>query len=218
MKKKPHPDRNLEVANVREELADSTDVQHALDALSREESGDTEIPPIPDELREQWKDRYGVARQPVADERISWLARFSKLWMYGGATALAALVIFISIKDNPATPGTGTGRTDPAILRGGGDFKPVADTVTVYLASESISFQALYETRQARFTLEAVSLEDAVSLLKREDIKSAVILNGSTGTLTPWNGELLEEVALLEITPTTDEYDLSEALDSYLKP
>ncbi|MDF1712728.1 MAG: hypothetical protein P1U90_10860 [Akkermansiaceae bacterium] len=219
MKKNPHPDRSLEAANVREELSDSPEAQRALDALSREEGGDTDIPPIPDELREQWKDRYGVARQPVPQEKTSWLARFSKLWMYGGATALAALVIFISLRDDPAMPGgSGGGSSDPTILRGGGDFNPVADTITVYIASESVSFQSLYETRQARFTLEAASLENAVDLLKRESIKSAVILNGSTGTLTPWNGELLEDVQLLEVTPATDEYDLSEALDTFLKP
>ena len=102
-------------------------------------------------------------------------------------------------------------------MRGGGAFTPIADTITIYLASDSIPFQSLYVTRQADFTLEAKDLDEAVTLLEKEGIKSAVILDGETGILTPWNGELLEDVALLKVTDSTDEYDLSEALDTFLK-
>lgn len=216
MKNTPHPDRSSEAANVRDELPDSPEALRSLDALAREDSPDTPIPPIPDELREQWKDRYGAARQPIPADKTSWLGKLSSLWMYGGATALAALVIFISLKDDPANPSPGSDNTP--LMRGGGDFTPMKDTITIYLASESISFKALYESRQANFTLEAKDLDDAVALLKRENITSAVILDGSTGILTPWNGELLEDIDLIKVTPTTDEYDLSEALDAFLKP
>lgn len=216
MKNNPHPDRSLEAANVRDELSDSPDALRSLDAIAREESSDTSIPPIPDELREQWKDRYGAARQPVAEEKKSWLGRISSLWMYGGATALAAIAILIALKDDPASV-----TNDPVnpniLMRGGDNFAPVADTITVYLASEKIPFQALFVTRQADFTLEAKDLESAVQLLQEKNIKSAVILDGKSGTLTPWNGQLLKDVDLIEVSETTDEYDLSEALDKYLE-
>jgi hypothetical protein len=218
MKNTPHPDRSSEAATVRDELPDSPDVLRALDALAREESADTTIPPIPDELREQWHDRYGAARQPVPAPKTSWLSKLSSLWMYGGATALAAFVILFALRDDPASPNPGTGGGTPALMRGSGDFTPIADTITVYLASENITFQNLYETRQADFTLEAKDLSEAVALLEKEKIQSAVILNGNTGILTPWTGELLEDIELIKVTPTTDEYDLSEALDAFLKP
>ncbi len=216
MKNNPHPDRNPEAAKVRDELSDSPDALRSLDAIAREETPDAAIPPIPDELREQWKDRYGVARQPVSTEKQSWLSKISRLWMYGGATALAAIAILIALKDDPAVP---SDPKDPTtLMRGGDDFAPVADTITVYLATENIPFQSLFVTRQADFTLEAKDLEGAVVLLKEKEIKSAVILDGSNGVLTPWNGQLLKDIDLIKVSDTTDEYDLSEALDDFLKP
>ncbi|MFT6239394.1 MAG: hypothetical protein ACJAQT_001473 [Akkermansiaceae bacterium] len=213
MKKTPHPDRSREAANLRDELSDQPDAIRSLDALAREESSDDSIPPIPDDLRDQWQDRYGAARQPVPPEKESWLGKVSKLWLYGGATALAALALFVSLRNDP----TITPNKPDVTMRGGGAFTPIADTITIYLASDSIPFQSLYVTRQADFTLEAKDLNDAITLLKKEGLKSAVILNGKTGILTPWNGELLEDVALLKVTDSTDEYDLSEALDTFLK-
>ncbi|MFT6575950.1 MAG: hypothetical protein ACJA16_004157, partial [Akkermansiaceae bacterium] len=98
MKKTPHPDRSREAANLRDELSDQPDAIRSLDALAREESSDDSIPPIPDDLRDQWQDRYGAARQPVPPEKESWLGKVSKLWLYGGATALAALALFVSLR------------------------------------------------------------------------------------------------------------------------
>jgi hypothetical protein len=213
MKKNPHPDRTAEAASIRNELSHQPEVVRSLDALAREEAPDVPIPPIPDELREQWKDRFGAAREPVVEEKPSWFAKISQLWLYSGAAAVAAIAILISLKDDPTAP-TPDG---PGPMRGGGEFVAKADTMTVFIGSDAIPFQAFYLTRQANFTLEAANLEAAVTLLKENKITNAVILDASTGQLHPWTGELLEPVQLKEMTGTTDEYDLSEALDGFLQ-
>lgn len=212
MKKNPHPDRTAEAASIRDELSHQPEVVRSLDALAREEAPDVPIPPIPDELREQWQDRFGVAREPVAEEKTSWFAKISQLWLYSGAAAVAAIAILISLKDDPATI-TPDG---PGPMRGGGEFVAKADTMTVFIGSDTIPFQAFFLTRQADFTLEAADLDAAVTLLTENKITNAVILNASTGQLHPWTGELLEPVQVTEMTGTTDEYDLSEALDGFL--
>lgn len=214
MKKTPHPDRSLEAANLRDELSDQPDALRSLDALAREETSDDPIPPIPDDLRDQWQDRYGAARQPVTEEKKSWLSKISSLWMYGGATALAAIAIFIALKDDsPVTPG---GNNPPPTMRGGNDFEVTTAHPIVFIPSESISFEAFVSTRSANSTLQATDLDDAVQLLTERNIPSASILSASDAALFEWSGQLQKGLQLFEINPSTDEYDLSEALDEYL--
>ncbi|YCM42156.1 hypothetical protein V2O64_12670 [Verrucomicrobiaceae bacterium 227] len=214
MKKNPHPDRTSEAASIRDELSHQPEVLRSLDVLAREEATDVPIPPIPEDLREEWEDRFGAARQPVAEERPSWFARISQLWLYGGAAAVATIVIFISLKGDPAIV---TPHIPGPPLRGGGEFVAKEDTMTVFIGSETIPFQAFADTRQADFILGATDLDSAVALLEQKQIDHAVILDATTGLLHPWTGDLLEPVQLQEVTDATDEYDLSEALDGFLK-
>jgi hypothetical protein len=215
MKNTPHPDRSSEAAKVRDELSDHPDVLRSLDALAREDSDEVEIPPIPDDLRDQWQDRYGAARQPVPAEKKSWLSRFSGFWMYGGATALAALAIFFVLQhESPVTPSPDD---DTVLMRGGGDYESSETKLIVFIPSNTISLESFASTRKENSVLEAKDMDDATRLLTEKNIKDAVILDARGGGLFEWIGKPTKGLQLLETSSDFDEYDLSEALDEYLK-
>lgn len=213
MKNKPQPDRTAEAALVREELSDQADALRSLDALAREDQSEVEIPPIPDELREQWKDRYGVARQPVAREKKSWFPGLGRLWVLAGTAAVAAIAVMISLKEEP----TAASPNHPVVLRGAGEFSPKKDTIAVFIPSDSITFEAFSATRQDGYSREASDVDSAVALLRSEQIDSAVIIDAASGQFHPWSGELHEPTTPGSLSGSPDEYDLSEALDDFLK-
>ena len=122
------PDRTKEAAKFREELAHDPHAQRALDALAKmsDEEKSVEIPPIPDDLKGLWRDRYGEARETVTEP--SFFEKLKTRWSsfaLGGvaATSLAAIAFLFVINQNTTAP-----TPDQAVtMRGGGDFQPSKD-------------------------------------------------------------------------------------------
>ena len=222
MKKTPQPDRSAEAQRVREELAHDDNALRALDAMTHVNEEEVDIPPVPDDLRGKWLDRYGepeAARaKPEENASVSFFERFSRLLAYGGgATALAAIAVLIAVNfGSPDAPAGGG--SDPITMRGGEDFVPRADTTVVFIANEEIPFSEFAESRNAGKVLQASDLENALSVIKENELESAVILDASTGKINTWSGELSEEISLEDLSSNFDAFDLSEAIDGFLNP
>ena len=220
MKKTPQPDRSVEAQRVREELAHDETALRALDAMAHDAEPEVDIPPVPDDLRGKWLDRYGepeAARaKPKENASVSFFERFSRLFVYGGgATALAAVAILLAVNfGNPDTPsGGGNG---PVVMRGAKDFVPRADTTIVFIANEAIPFSEFAESRNVGKVLPASDLESAQKVIAEKELESAVILDASTGKIQTWSGALSDEIPLEDLPGTFDAFDLSEAIDGFL--
>jgi len=222
MNKPPQPDRSVEARRMREELAHDENALRALDAMAHENEAGVEIPPVPDDLRGKWLDRYGEPEESRAKPRennsLSFFERFSRLLTYGGgAAALAAIAVLIAINfGNPDAPSSDGDA--PVAFRGGGDFVPRADTTVIFIANETIPFSEFAESRNAGKVLQANNLESAQKLIADEKLESAVILHAATGNIQTWSGALSEEISLKELPGTFDAFDLSEAIDGFLNP
>ena len=222
MKKTPQLDRSAEAQQVREELAHDDNALRALDAMADQSDEEVDIPPVPDDLRGKWVDRYGepeAARaKPKENASVSFFERFSRLLAYGGgATALAAVAVLIAINfGNPEAPSGGG--SDTVIMRGVEDFVPKADTTIVFIANADIPFSEFAETRNVGKVLQAGDLESAQKVIDEEKLESAVILHAATGKIQTWSGALSDEISLEDISGTFDALDLSEAIDGFLNP
>jgi len=217
MNNKSHPDRSAEAISVREELAHNSDATIALNAIARENSSDLEIPPVPDDLRDQWKERYGeAADRTPAPEHTSWLDRIPSFFKLGATTALAALALFLVLRPSDFTAPSSQ-PFDTATLRGPGTFTPTPDTVTIFIESDHISFQDMVPTRKPGLILKASNLEDAGQVIHQNKLSSAVILQAATGIIYPFPGKAGDQLQIVDDPQNSDQYDLSEALDNYLK-
>lgn len=222
MNKSPQPDRSAEAQRVREELAHDENALRALDAMADQNEGEVDIPPVPDDLRGKWVDRYGepeAARaKPKENASLSFFERFSRLLAYGGgATALAAVVVLIAINfstpDSPSSDGN-----DPIPMRGAKDFVPRADTTVIFIANETIAFAEFKNSRQAGMVFQASDLGNALAVIKEKELESAVILHAATGKIQAWRDGLDDETPLEGLSENFDAFDLSEALDGFLNP
>ena len=191
MNNSPQPDRSAEARRVREELAHDDKALRALDAIAHEKEAEVDIPPVPDDLRGKWIDRYGepeAARaKPKENAKVSFFERFSRLLAYGGgATALAAVMVLIAINfSKPATPSNGGGDGPSVTMRGAKDFVPRADVPVIFIPSEDIPFAEFEGSRQAGKAFQASSVENALEMIKEKELDSAVILHASTGNIQP---------------------------------
>ena len=224
MNKSPQPDRSAEAQRVREELAHDENALRALDAMADQNEGEVDIPPVPDDLRGKWIDRYGepeAARaKPEENSKVSFFERFSRLLAYGGgATALAAVMVLFAINfSNPDTPPSGGDGPGPVVMRGAKDFVPRADVPVIFIPSEEIPFAEFEGSRQAGKAFQASSVENALELIKEKELDSAVILHAATGNIQPWRVDLDEETTLEGLSENFDAFDLSEAIDGFLNP
>lgn len=211
------PDRSLEAMRVRDELSHDADALRALDAIAKksEEEAATEIPPLPDDLRSAWGQRYGEAQKAVTPvpEKMGFFEKLTSHWsraalggLAGASLALVA-VLFVFNQTSPPNP------NDSVVLRGGGDFTPTKETAILYLASDSVSFAQFSETRSGGVVLEVTDEQDALRLISENKISEAVLLDARTGTVRLWKDGYGEETLLLE---KGDVFDLSEALEIYL--
>ncbi len=202
------------------EFPEEKGMQASLEVLAKKEERQVEVPPVPDDLRDQWKDRYGLEREEGAKAKVvreSWWSRLlgGNYFIYGGVGALAGVVLLISLKFGGEE--VGPVEKGEIVLRGADDFEPKSDTMTVFIASEVVSFESFAAAREEGFSLQANDVEDGVRILKDKGIQSAVIYEASSGMVTPWDGELMEGVKVHQVVDETDEYDLSESLDRFLK-
>ncbi|MGJ8697862.1 MAG: hypothetical protein ACSHYF_16205 [Verrucomicrobiaceae bacterium] len=211
------PDRSLEALRVRDELSHDSDALRALDALAKmsEEESAVEVPPIPDDLRAQWGERYGEARQAVPVAKEGFFASLKERWSgwaLGGvaATSLAAIALLFVLNQG-GTPSMSGG--DAPVMRGGGDFQPTKETVILFIGSAEVSFEEFFETREGGLVLEAADEADVERVIADNGLSEAVVIDAGTGTLRLWKDGFGDEVKLIE---GGDAYDLSEALENHL--
>ncbi len=222
-KKTPQPYQNPESGEIQKHLNHSPQTQHALETLDQINQTDSSPsrPQIPNDLREQWENHFDTpdtsSISPSSEpQKESWLSRLSNYWLWGGATALAALIILISLNQNDPLDTPSTNPSQDIILRGNETFAPLPETRIVFIPSESVSFANFLETQTSESIIEATDLHHAIQILKDQKLPSAAIYNAKTGIISPWQNVLLEDIKVIEITKETNQYHLSEALHDFI--
>jgi hypothetical protein len=212
------PDRTPEARRIREELSHDADALHALDAMAAQSSEEVsvEVPPLPDDLRATWGQRFGEAQKAVVPEKMTLVEKLKHQWskiIFGRiavtSMAVVALLFFLNSESNKTVTPPGQ-----PVMRGGGDFSPTKDTTIFFIPSEAISFADFRETRPDSHVIEvdqaAVTAMDPSS----DQWGEAVIVDAANGTVQLWKSGLNEKTIILE--EAGDALDLSEALQNYL--
>ena len=226
---RPPADRTEEAMKFREELERENSVEAdaglaALDGLARvsEKEGEVEVPPVPEDLRSQWQDRFGMerSREDVV-ERVSFFDRMMSWWRgpraYGAAAGMALVVVFLVARTGNETGGGGaTGdENGGVVLRGAEDFEPGDEVALVLIPARDLTFEMFEATRAGGSLYEAGDREGALALIADKGLKAAVVVDAATGEVFPWKGGAGEVVDLFE--EEFDEFELSVAVDDYLK-
>ena len=220
MTRKASPDLHPEASLMRDELPPDSPGHRALDAIAMEEKGELELPPVPEDLREQWKDRYGEAAEPRAatspkEERSS-----TPWWQMLGLGSVAILALFFIIgKGGPSAPLPNSDDLfgNPALMRGEVTFTPAPDTPVYLIPSATISAEEMRKIHQGGEIIAVTDQNQAMESLQERGHKNAVLLDAETGMLFPFPGKPGDEVQLVNDPSKADIYDLTEALDAYLQ-
>ncbi len=220
MTRKPSPDLHPEASLIRDELPPDSPGHQALDAIAMEEKGELELPPVPEDLREQWKDRYGEASEPrpatpeAQQSSTPW-------WQMLGLGSVALLALFFIIRQGGPSaplPDSDDPFQNPALMRGEAIFTPASDTPVYLIPSATISPEEMRKIHQSGEIIAVTDQNQAMELLEKRGHTNAVLLDAATGMLFPFPGKPGDEVQLISDPASTDIYDLAEALDAYLQP
>jgi len=119
---------------------------------------------------------------------------------------------------SPLPSGTpGNVSQNDVVLRGGGEFSPGPDTVTLFIPSEKISFAEMAATRGDGLIFEINDSSEATTIMGQKDLTSAILVDARNGLVYPLPGSLDNGIPLLENVAEADQFDFSEAIDSYLE-
>lgn len=191
--------------------------ERALAALSRAAgseaggSGPVDVPPVPDELRSRWADRYGKppaeaeprrSGRPENREReeggfLEWfrgLGRPGRLAWVGGAGAVAAVLLVVSqFQDGGQAGGDGDGGSR---VRGSGSGGPSGDAAPVAMVAPAAPARdaVLAVVKQAfpvRDVRVLATADEAAALARSEP--RLVVVNLVSGLVTAWRGGQLHE-------------------------
>ena len=228
----PNPDRTPEAAAFREEVAHEAQAEQALDRIAREvgegEASDVPLPPVPDDLRSRWEERYGAPQvgeaksgqvgKKTAVQRKGWMAWLSSAPAWGGVFAVVALTLFLMPKGggplDMAEP-----MSDGMVLRGGADEAGLGTGPVFVVGSPGFDLVAFREVAEGLEIVEVTSVADALKraqsgyfesayLLDPKDGKASVLLKVETGAGAQFR---LDPVAV-EVDGL-DPHDWSDALD-----
>ncbi len=216
MTNKAQPDHSQEAAQIREELRGREDALLALDHLAREEQADVALPPVPEDLREQWKERYGEASKKTTPPEEATTHQSYNIWGLGSMATIAAVAMFLIIRNGGPEPLDSDQPFGPEIMRGGGTFSATPETVTIFIASDQVSYQDMIPTRKAGLILEAKDEEDVQRVLMQHQLNNAILVNAATGMLFPIPGQAGDEIQLIANPKSADQYDFGEAIDAFL--
>ncbi len=208
------PTQTTEAFDFINESRQPAEALDALNSLTQDQEDKITIPPIPDEIRDQWDDRYKESPLPNKPKAKPSLQKKFNRPFFWGALAFSALMIAVVV--HHISQSTTDPISPPIAMRGNDEFTPQKDSFIVYIHSETIPYASFAATRQEGTTLPADNLNDALVVLKERDLESAIIIDGTKGTITPWNGNLLDDILLFENNDSFDEYDLSDHLDRFL--
>jgi len=212
-------DRSSDAHEIRSELSSNEDALRALNEIVKEPEQDVEIPPVPEDLREQWRERYGEASERAAiptQTESGW--SFRKLFPIAGLALPALVAMLFFFNQSPLPSGTpGNVSQNDVVLRGGGEYSPGPDTVTLFIPSETISFAEMAATRGDGLIFEINDSSEATTIMGQKDLTSAILVDARNGLVYPLPGSLDNGIPLLENVAEADQFDFSEAIDSYLE-
>lgn len=215
--KKPRPYLTPENYAARAEYADDPHIIRALEELAPEQSGDEEeLPPVPDDLRGKWRERFGEVREESAQQEqgTSFFAAFwenlAVSWKQASGFAVAGIVLAIVAMQQFSSP------PEKPVMRGGEVTSSPSAVVTIFIASDDIPFETFVSTWSGGLLLEAADEAEAKQLANSQSLTNPWVLNAGSFTVYRLDAGPAGGTRLFEPGEEVDEYDLSLALDDFL--